>query len=103
MAQLYKWFLIRTIETNPISNYLTNAIKKLEDHPLKFFINKNVNVTISADDPELLNTNLNNEYLTATQKMGLTINDLIYTNKCALKASFIAEEQKKDFTKLWDA
>ncbi|MBI4656430.1 MAG: adenosine deaminase [Elusimicrobia bacterium] len=84
-----------TIETNPWSNYLTHAVESIETHPLKNFINSGLKVSISADDPEILDTNLNKEYLLAVEKTGLSFDDLLYTLRCALDASFLPPDKKQ--------
>jgi len=88
-----------TIETNPYSNYLTHAVARLEDHPLKKFIADGVSVSIGADDPEILNTDLNREYLLAVEKIGLSTADLAYANKCAVAASFLPPDKKQEAAK----
>ena len=88
-----------TIETNPYSNYLTRAVERLEDHPLKKFIEAGLSVSIGADDPEILDTDLNKEYLLAVEKIGLSPADLVYANKCALEASFLPTEMKQEAAK----
>jgi len=85
-----------TIETNPYSNYLTHAVNRLEDHPLKRFIEAGVSVSIGADDPEILDTDLNREYVLAVEKIGLSMSDLNYANKCALAASFLPPDKKQE-------
>ena len=83
-----------TIETNPVSNWLTNAVPSLAEHPLPRFIKEGVSVSIGADDPDLLCTDLNREYSVAVEEMGLTLEDLRYVNRCAAAASFIDEGRK---------
>jgi adenosine deaminase len=85
-----------TIETNPYSNYLTRAVERLEDHPLKKFLEAGLSVSISADDPEILDTDLNKEYLLAVEKIGLSTADLARTNQYALAASFLPPEKKQE-------
>lgn len=46
----------------PTSNYMTGVIKKHVVHPAKFMIDNGINITIGSDDPNVLNTNLDNEY-----------------------------------------
>jgi len=91
-----------TIESNPYSNYLTRAVERLEDHPLKKFIAAGLSVSIGADDPEILDTDLNKEYGLAVDKIGLSMADLAYTNKCALKASFLPPDIKQEAAKWFD-
>ena len=82
-----------TIEANPYSNYLTHAVDSLEAHPLKKFIESGLSVCIGADDPEILDTNLNKEYRLCVEKMGLSFKDLDYTIKCALNGSFLSPDK----------
>lgn len=89
-----------TIETNPWSNFLTNAVKSIETHPLKKFIESGLKVSISADDPEILNTNLNKEYSLSVEKIGLTFEDILYTLQCALNASFLDSDKRQEAGRL---
>lgn len=88
-----------TVETNPWSNYLTRAVASIEKHPLKKFIKAGVKCTIGADDPEILDTHLNKEYLLAVEKMGLSFEDLRYTLKCAAAGSFLPKDKKQQAAK----
>lgn len=78
-----------TLETNPWSNYLTHSVERIEDHPLKRLFDLGVRVTINSDDPELLDTNLNNEYRIAHQVLGMSIAELARCNRFAVEASFL--------------
>ena len=60
-----------TLEINPWSNYLTNSVRTIEEHPLKKLFDLGVRVTINSDDPEVLETNLNNEYRIAHEVLGM--------------------------------
>lgn len=88
-----------TLEVNPWSNYLTSAVKTIEEHPLKKLFDLGVKVTINSDDPEVLETNLNNEYRIAREVLGMSMDEIAICNRNAYKASFIREEEKK---KVWD-
>jgi adenosine deaminase len=48
-----------TLEVNPWSNFLTNSVQRIEEHPLRRLFEMGVKVTINSDDPELLETNFN--------------------------------------------
>ncbi len=88
-----------TLEVNPWSNYLTNAVRTIEEHPLKKLFDLGVHVTINSDDPEVLETNLNNEYHIAHEILGMSMNDIATCNRYAFDASFIPNEKKQ---KVWD-
>lgn len=83
-----------TLEVNPWSNYLTSAIRSIEEHPLKRLFDLGVKVTINSDDPEVLDTNLNNEYRIAHEVLGMSLEDIAICNRQALEASFLPEAQK---------
>lgn len=83
------------LETNPWSNYLTGAVKSVEKHPLKHFINAGVKCSIGSDDPQILNTDLNKEYSVCAEHMGLDFNDINYCINCALQTSFLPIDKKQ--------
>ena len=84
-----------TLEVNPWSNYLTNSVRTIEEHPLKKLFDLGVKVTINSDDPEVLETNLNNEYRIAHEVLGMSMDDIATCNRFAYEASFIPEEEKQ--------
>jgi adenosine deaminase len=87
-----------TLEVNPWSNYLVSAVPSIEEHPLKKLFDLGVRVTVNSDDPEILDTNLNNEYRIAQEVLGMTIDDLAACNRYAYEASFIPDAPR---TRIW--
>ncbi|HEU0292975.1 MAG TPA: adenosine deaminase [Anaerolineales bacterium] len=88
-----------TLEVNPWSNYLTSAVQAIEEHPLKKLFDLGVKVTINSDDPEVLETNLNNEYRIAHEVLGMSLAEIYTCNRYASEASFIPEAEKK---RIWE-
>ena len=88
-----------TLEVNPWSNYLTNSVQTVEEHPLKKLFDLGVRVTINSDDPEVLETNLNNEYRIAHEALGMSLEHIATCNRYAFESSFIPEESKK---RIWE-
>jgi adenosine deaminase len=88
-----------TLEVNPWSNYLTNSVPRIEDHPLKKLFDLGVRVTVNSDDPEVLDTNLNNEYRIAHEILGMSLEELAVCNRYAFEASFIPTAAKQ---RVWD-
>jgi adenosine deaminase len=84
-----------TLEVNPWSNYLTNAVRTIEQHPLKRLFDLGVRVTINSDDPEVLDTNLNNEYRIAHEVLGMSMQEIKACNRFALESSFLPESSKQ--------
>jgi len=88
-----------TLEVNPWSNYLTNSVPTIEAHPLKKLFDLGVRVTINSDDPEVLETNVNNEYRIAHEILGMSMKDIALCNRFAFESSFIEESAKQ---RIWD-
>jgi adenosine deaminase len=84
-----------TLEVNPWSNYLTNSVPTIEAHPLKKLFDLGVRVTINSDDPEVLETNVNNEYRIAHEILGMSMADIQACNRFAFESSFIDVSQKR--------
>lgn len=84
-----------TVETNPWSNYLTRAVESPELHPLKKFVDAGLKCSISADDPEILDTDLNREYALALGPLGLTSADLDHCRRCAVEGSFLEPDKRQ--------
>lgn len=88
-----------TLEVNPWSNYLTSSVRTIEEHPLKRLFGLGIKVTINSDDPEVLETNLNNEYRIAHEVLGMSMGDIAVCNRNAYEASFIPDDEKK---RVWE-
>jgi adenosine deaminase len=88
-----------TLEVNPWSNYLTNSVRTIEEHPLRKLFDLGVKVTINSDDPEVLETNLNNEYRIAHEVLGMSMEEIAACNRYAYEASFLPGETKK---RIWE-
>lgn len=84
-----------TLEVSPWSNYLTNSVPTIEAHPLKKLFDLGVRVTINSDDPEVLETNVNNEYQIAHEVLGMSMDDIAKCNRFAYESSFIPDAEKK--------
>jgi len=87
-----------TVETNPWSNYLTRAVPSVEAHPLKKFLGAGVKCSIGADDPEILDTDLNKEYGLAG-RMGLGRADIRRTLAFAVEGSFLSPDRRQQAAK----
>jgi adenosine deaminase len=88
-----------TLEVSPWSNFLTNSVRTIKEHPLKKLFDLGVRVTINSDDPEVLDTNVNNEYRIAHEILGMSIEEIAVCNHYAFEASFIPEADKQ---RIWD-
>lgn len=71
------------------SNYLTQAVPTLADHPIKKLDEAGVLVTLSTDDPGIFDLSLTGEYALAHKYFGFSEKDFSRFNQNARAASFI--------------
>ena len=83
-----------TIEACPISNVRTGMIPSLERHPIRTFLERGLNVTVSTDDPSMFDTDMNNEYLQLHRRLNFTISELFKLSLNAVDSLFLPEKQK---------
>ena len=82
------------LEICPTSNLQTNAIDKLENHPIGKLFERGVKICINTDDPGISNISLSDEYELLKQ-FGLCNRDsLLLFNQNAIQAAFTSEERK---------
>ncbi|HWP82998.1 MAG TPA: adenosine deaminase [Bacteroidota bacterium] len=76
------------------SNVHTGAVEKLEDHPFGVYYRYKFRVTLNTDDRLMSNITLSDEYATAVDVFGLTIEDLEKLTINAMKSAFIPYKQR---------
>ena len=89
-----------TLEICPTSNICTSIYDKISDIPIKYFIDKGINITINTDDPTVCNTNLKDELKCVANAFNLTYEDIIKLQLNAINASFASKEVKEEVTKI---
>ena len=83
------------LELCPTSNFITQAIPHIKDHPIKKLMQAGIAVTINSDDPTLFGTTLTQEYEICMNDLDMTLQDIKKTIITSLKHSFLSEEKKK--------
>jgi len=73
-------------------------VPSVEAHPLKKFLGAGVKCSIGADDPEILDTDLNKEYGLAG-RMGLGRADIRRTLAFAVEGSFLSPDRRQQAAK----
>ncbi len=86
------------LEVCPTSNIATRAVRTLDEHPLRAFVDAGVVVTINSDDPPMFGTDLNNEYAVAARLLGLDEQGLAALARNAVEASFLDAPGKAALT-----
>ncbi|MFF3640772.1 adenosine deaminase [Streptomyces sp. NPDC002564] len=77
------------LEVCPTSNIATRAVRTLDEHPIRQFVEAGVLVTVNSDDPPMFGTDLNNEYAVAARLLGLDERGIAALAKNAVEASFL--------------
>ncbi|HLX62889.1 MAG TPA: adenosine deaminase [Planctomycetota bacterium] len=91
------------LELCPTSNVQTQAAADAARHPLKRLLDAGVCATINTDDPTICGTSLSEEYLLASERMGLSFEDL---KRCAVntaRAAFLPRDEKRALTERIEA
>lgn len=82
------------LEVCPTSNLATRAVDRIEDHPLRAFVEAGVTVTINSDDPPMFATTLNHDYEVAAGLLDLDERGVAQLARAAVDASFAPDEVK---------
>ena len=80
------------LEVCPSSNIATRAVARLEEHPLRAFVDAGVTVTINSDDPPMFGTTLNAEYEIAADLLGLDETGVADLARAGVRASFAPDD-----------
>jgi len=80
-----------------MSNVHTGAVNKLENHPFKKLFDAKFRVFLNTDDRLMSNITLSDEYMTATEIFGISLEDIEKLNLNAMKSAFIPHNEKLDY------
>ena len=83
------------LEICPTSNLFTKKyVHKIEDHPVKEFFNRKMNVTINTDDPTLFSINLIQEYMNLYLHNIFSKKEIIQIIKNNIYSTFLSKEKQ---------
>jgi adenosine deaminase len=78
-----------TFEVCPTSNLQSGVIKQIERHPIREMMEIGLRTTLNTDDPAISNITLTDEYHTAIERLGITIENVRQAVRHAAEASFL--------------
>ena len=84
------------LETCPSSNVQTRAVESLKAHPLKFYMDLGIRVTVNTDNRLITNTTVTRELLLMAQTFGLTFDDIRTLVINGFKSAFIPFHEKAE-------
>ena len=77
------------LECCPSSNVQTGAVRDLASHPLKFYYNLGLRVTINTDNRLVTDTTVSNELWLCHTKMGMSLRDIKTMIMAGFKSAFL--------------
>ncbi|MFW9887533.1 MAG: adenosine deaminase [Candidatus Thorarchaeota archaeon] len=82
------------IESCPVSNVRTGVVASIEEHPIREFYERGLQVTVSTDDPAFFDTNISFEYIQLHDHLGFSLSDLYSIAQNGVRAAFISDSKK---------
>ncbi len=84
------------LEVCPSSNVQTGAVPSLAAHPLKFYFDYGLRVTINTDNRLITDTTVTKELWLAHKELGLELEDLTTIIVSGFKSAFLPFREKQD-------
>ena len=84
-----------TLEICLTSNWQTRSIRSLKYHPLKYYYDQGIRVTINTDNRLMSGTTLTKEFLLAHKLFGFKLHDFREMIIIAMKSAFIPYAERK--------
>ena len=78
------------------SNIQTKAVEKFEQHPVKFYFDLGLRITINTDNRLISNTTLTDEYMIAIKHYKFKADELKYLILNGFKSAFLPLKEKVD-------
>ncbi len=87
------------LELCPSSNVQTQSVADFASHPLKFYFDFGLRVTVNTDNRLITDTTVTKELWIAHERMGLTLTDLCTVLVQGFKSTFLPFREKQDLLK----
>ncbi len=85
------------LEMCPSSNVQTGAVRDLRSHPLKFYSDLGLRVTVNTDNRLITDTTVSKELWLAHSEMGFELRDLKQMIMAGFKSSFLPFHVKQEY------
>jgi adenosine deaminase len=80
----------------PSSNVQTRSVADMKSHPLKFYFDFGLRVTVNTDNRLITDTTSTKELWVAHREMGFTLEDLVTVIVQGFKSAFLPFREKRD-------
>jgi adenosine deaminase len=91
------------LEMCPSSNVQTGSVPDFASHPLKFYFDFGLRVTVNTDNRLITDTTATKELLLAHREMGFTLEDLCTVLVQGFKSTFLPFREKQDLLRAVNA
>ena len=81
------------------SNWHTYSVRSLKRHPMKFYYDQGIRVTLNTDNRLMSNTTLTKEFGLARDLFGFTLHDFREVTIVAMKSAFLPHMIRKEMIK----
>ena len=81
------------------SNWHTYSVRSLKKHPMKFYYDQGIRVTLNTDNRLMSNTTLTKEFGLARDLFGFTLHDFREVTIVAMKSAFLPHMIRKEMIK----
>ena len=91
------------LELCPLSNLATGVIERIEDHPVRRYWERGLNITINTDDPGMFHNSLAGEYAMLMEVFGFGRDEVRRLAAAALEAAWCGPDEKARLRPLFAA
>ena len=92
-----------TFDMCPISNVKLDVVDRLEDHPIRQYVDKGLRCTISTDDPFSFGNTIEDEYAALSSGLGFNTTELAQFAKNGFEVALIDETTRAEWIAEVDA
>jgi adenosine deaminase len=83
------------LEVCVISNLKTKIFPSPASHPIKYFIDNRLNITINSDDPTMFGTTITKEFINLYDHFDISLKEIRHLTMNAINSAFISDEKKE--------
>ena len=87
----------------PLSNLKLCVVKDMTQHNIRRLLQQGVHVTVNSDDPSYFGGYMNDNFISITEALDLSIDEIKQLAKNSFQASFISETAKRKWIQQIDA
>lgn len=80
----------------PISNVRTRVVESLAKHPVRYYFERGIIITISTDDPKMFGNSLSEEYEALEAELGFSQEEIRSIILQGIQASWLPKDRKRD-------